>query len=372
MNERNTMSQLTRTFRAPDARGALAQVKAALGSDAVIVSTREVSGGLFRQKEVEVVATLTTSEPVLEAAPAKPATRPDESRAELAQLRQMLESMRAEVRSLSRPEPKPSAAPEATELLARLAQRGVERTIAQEITHQAVAKGRAGEGVLNAAREAIGERLLAGRAPWLRDHKKAIALVGPTGVGKTTTLAKIAARAVMESKLKVALITIDTYRIGACEQVARYGEIMKLPTHVARDQRDLAKALNACSGADLVLIDTAGRSLPEAVAQQAEMLRAVPQLQLYLVLSAATGPRELAGTADRYRAMRPERLMFTKLDEAIAPGSVLSASMRIGRPVVALADGQRVPEDLHATSNESLTELVLGSTSNAAYAAGGR
>jgi flagellar biosynthesis protein FlhF len=369
MNERNTMAQLTRTFRASDARGALAQVKAALGPDAVIVSTREVSGGLFRQKEVEVVASLTSPEAPPERT-ATPMARAEESKAELAQLRDMLEAMRAEVRSLSRPEPKPTAAPEATELLGRLAQRGVERTIAQEITHQACAKGRAGSSVLLAARDAIGERLISGRAPWLRDHKKAIALVGPTGVGKTTTLAKIAARAVMESKLQVALITIDTYRIGACEQVARYGEIMKLPTHVARDQRDLAKALTACSGADLVLIDTAGRSLPEAVAQQAELLRAIPQLQLYLVLSAATGPRELAGAADRYRAMRPERLLFTKLDEAIAPGSVLSASMRIGRPVVALADGQRVPEDLHATSNESLIELVLGEPS-AARAAGG-
>ncbi len=362
------MAQLTRTFRAADARGALAQVKAALGPDAVIVSTREVSGGLFRQKEVEVIASLAAPEPER---PLPSMARAEASKAELAQLREMLESMRAEVRSLSRPEPKPSSAPEAAELLGRLAQRGVERTIAQEITHQAIAKGRAGAGVLQAARDAIGERLIAGRAPWLRDHKKAIALVGPTGVGKTTTLAKIAARAVMESKLKVALITIDTYRIGACEQVARYGEIMKLPTHVARDQRDLAKALTACSGADLVLIDTAGRSLPEAVAQQAELLRAIPQLQLYLVLSAATGPRELAGAADRYRAMRPERLLFTKLDEAVAPGSVLSASMRIGRPVVALADGQRVPEDLHPTTDESLTELVLGAAS-VSRAAGGR
>ena len=358
------MAQLTRTFRALDARSALAQVKAALGPDAVIVSTREVSGGLFRQKEVEVTASLAAPEPEVAL------NKADTTKEELTRLRNMLESMRAEVRNLSRPEPK-QPAPEATELLARLANRGVERTIAQEIVHQAIAKGRAHEGVLAAAQEAISERLISGRAPWLRDHKKAIALVGPTGVGKTTTLAKIAARAVMESKLKVALITIDTYRIGACEQVARYGEIMKLPTHVARDRRDLGRALEACAGADLILIDTAGRSLPEAVAQQAELLRAVPGLQLFLVLSAATGPRELAGAADRYRAMRPERLMFTKLDEAVAPGSLLSASVRIGRPVVGLADGQRVPEDIHSTSNESLCELVLGGA-EALRQAGGR
>jgi len=189
---------------------------------------------------------------------------------------------------------------------------------------------------------------------------KNIIMVGPTGVGKTTTVAKIAAKAIVESRLKVSLITVDTYRIGASEQIARYGSIMRVPTFVARDRDELAVAMEKSKDADLVLIDTAGRAVSEAVARQAELLRTVPGVQLFLVLSAATGPRELAAAADRYRRLAPERVIFSKVDEAVAPGSVLSAAVRINRPVACIADGQRVPEDLHAVTSDELTGLVLG------------
>jgi flagellar biosynthesis protein FlhF len=179
-------------------------------------------------------------------------------------------------------------------------------------------------------------------------------------VGKTTTLAKVAARAIMEQKLKVALITVDTYRIGASEQVMRYGEIMSIPTFVARDRIELTRSLEKCGNADLVLVDTAGRSVSEAVARQAEMLRAIEGIQLYLVMSACTGPREMAAAAERYRALKPERLIVTKTDEAVGPGSLLSASVRIGRPIVAVADGQRVPEDIHSLSSVELIDLIIG------------
>jgi flagellar biosynthesis protein FlhF len=179
-------------------------------------------------------------------------------------------------------------------------------------------------------------------------------------VGKTTTLAKIAARAIMESKLKVALVTVDTYRIGASEQVTRYGEIMGVPTYVARDRIELSRVMEKVAGADLVLVDTAGRSVSEAVARQAERLRSIDGISLYLVVSACSGARELAAAAERYRALQPDRLIVTKVDEAVGPGSLLSASVRIGRPIVAVADGQRVPEDVHALSSPELVDLVVG------------
>ena len=109
-----------------------------------------------------------------------------------------------------------------------------------------------------------------------------------------------------------------------------------------------------------MLIDTAGRSLSEAVARQAELLRTVQGVQLLLVVSAATGSREIAAVADRYRALRPDRLIVTKVDEAVGPGGLLSAAIRIGRPISAVADGQRVPEDLHALTSGQLVDLVVG------------
>jgi flagellar biosynthesis protein FlhF len=137
---------------------------------------------------------------------------------------------------------------------------------------------------------------------------------------------------------------------------------MSVPTFVARDRLELNRSIERCANADLVLVDTAGRSVSEAVARQAEMLRSIEGIQLYLTVSACTGAREMAAAAERYRALSPERLLVTKIDEAIGPGSLLSASVRIGRPIVSVTDGQRVPEDIHALSSAELVELVLGQT----------
>ena len=175
----------------------------------------------------------------------------------------------------------------------------------------------------------------------------------------------------MGSKQKVALITVDTYRIGASEQLTRYGEIMNVPTFVARDRVELTRAIERCGNAELILVDSAGRSMSEAVARQAEMLRSVEGISLCLTVSACTGPREMAAAAERYRSLAPEQLLITKVDEASGPGSLLSASVRIGRPIVAVCDGQRVPEDIHALSGADLVELVLGER-RAAQTAGAR
>lgn len=416
-----------RTFRAPDSRSALAMVKAALGPDAIIIATREVSNGLFRPKEMEVTAALpdpgpqtkaletsrwvappaatrpaevppmlTPRRPTTTEVPASRPSSPDlfqvltsameperptvnaEVNDELVRLRGAFESMQREMKTLARQslERELSMPGAATDLFAHLTSQGVEQPLAEECVRQALeqAKDARQESLLPALRNAISERVIAGRAPWLTDQRRrTIALVGPTGVGKTTTLAKIAARAIMESKLKVALITVDTYRIGASEQVMRYGEIMSVPTFVARDRVELNRALERTAGADLVLVDTAGRSVSEAVARQAEMLRAVEGMQLYLVLSAGTGSRELAAASERYRPMQPERLIVTKVDEAIGTGSILSASVRIGRPIVAVSDGQRVPEDIHALNSSALVDLVIGTPGQHDVAkAGGR
>ncbi len=425
-----------RTFRAPDSRSALAMVKAALGPDAIIIATREVSNGLFRPKEMEVTAALPEPGPLSKALdsqpwartttqqlPAIPAPAPSvppsmtprrtaeqpetqmsarttttqlsstdlqqaisaaaENRGsdmndELVRLRGAFESMQREMKTLTRQrvERDTNLPGAATDLYSHLITQGVEEQLADECVRQAVelAKDTRIETLLPVLRSAVSERIIGGRAPWLADQRRrTIALVGPTGVGKTTTMAKIAARAIMESKLKVALITIDTYRIGASEQVLRYGEIMSVPTFVARDRIELNRALERTASADLVLVDTAGRSMSEAVARQAEMLRAVEGMQLYLVVSAGTGAREMAAAAERYRAMQPERLIVTKVDEAVGSGSLLSASVRIGRPIVAVSDGQRVPEDIHALSSTELVDLVVGTPGKATVTkAGGR
>jgi flagellar biosynthesis protein FlhF len=386
------MSPTIRTFRADNARSALDAVKAAFGQQAIILSTREVRGGLFRSAEIEITAALSDPrDDAPENQPQKkqprhdeppenqkdeprpsalrgygpPANADSEVSGQLLMLRGVVEEVRRELQSVTSPRTAGRddlrMSPQASSLFSHLCLRGVEETLAEEAVKHAAAANEGGQaGLLNALRALFAERLVPGKAPWLRDQRRVIALVGPTGVGKTTTLAKIAARALMESRMKVSLITLDTYRIGASDQVARYGEIMNVPTHVAKDRAELAKAIGRSSDADLVLIDTAGRSMSEAVARQAELIRTVPGVQLHLVVSAATGARELAAVADRYKGLSPDRLLVTKVDEAAGPGSLLSAAVRVMRPIVAVADGQRVPEDLHDLSGAQLVDLVIG------------
>lgn len=389
------MSATVRTFRAPDSTSALAAVKAALGPDAILISTRTVQGGLFRRPEVEVTAAagplveppapprvsvrLGAVAPPAASAPASPERaaparreppRPvdDPLASEVQLLRRSVEEARralATVTREARAGRELQIPPAAAEVYARLLGRGVEPALAEELVRQALEQDETPRrrALVGLVRDLVGERLVPCRAPWLHAGRHVIALVGPTGVGKTTTLAKIAARALLEAKKKVALLTVDTYRIGACDQLARYGEIMGAPVLVARDRGELVRAYERVKDADLVLVDTAGRSSPEDVARQAELVRAIPKVQLHLVVSAATGALELAAIGERYRALQPDRLLFSKLDEAAGPAAVLSVAARISRPVSCVANGQRVPEDLHALTGPELADLVLAEES---------
>ena len=371
-----------RTFRAADTRSALAAVKAALGPDAVIVGTRQIPRTLLRAAEVEVTAALhppAAPEPApLEPAPAAAPRVEPALAGELAALREALAEARRELRRVSveaRTQQALHLDPVAAHVHDGLIEAGFEPAIAEELVRQSLplARRAADPAALHAAvRERLERRVSAARAPWLRDEARVLAFVGPTGVGKTTTLAKIAARAVLESRRRIALVTVDTYRVGGSDQLARYGEILGAPTHVARNRQELLEAVARCANADLVLIDTAGRSTSEAVAQQAESIRTVPGVQMHLVVSAAAGARELAAVAERYRPLGPERIVVSKVDEAVAPAGVLSALVRVDRPVSCVANGQRVPEDLRAVDERDLVDLLLGAADRGRAAAGGR
>lgn len=385
------MTPLVRTFRAPDSSAALAAVKAAFGPEAVIVSTRTVDAGLFRRPEVEITAAagplpeppapvspvrlrpaLATPEPPPPVLQRTALARPvdDPLADEVVLLRRSVEEARralAAVMRETRAGRELQLPPAGAEVYARLTGRGTEAPLAEGLVRSALELARLPEtaAVLAAVKDLLGERLLPCRAPWLHDGRQVIAVVGPTGVGKTTTLAKMAARALLETRKRVAFVTLDTYRIGATEQLARYGEIMSVPVLTARDRGELLRAMERVADADLVLVDTAGRSSPEDVARQASIVRSIPRVQLHLTISAATGALELASVADRYRALGPDRLVLTKVDEAAGPGGILSAAVRVQRPISCVADGQRVPEDLHAFTGPQLVDLVAGADTGA-------
>lgn len=397
---------VVRTFRAPDARSALTAVKAAFGADAVILDTRQIGGGLFSRPQIEVTA----------APPAVPARTADDREASkspwaryrseprsgaarrLGDLREPGASASAAARGeiggdqfagfrRERLEGRPhghgtpgrdgdSALSQgrggawrdgdvelgatARRVFKHLLDRGVDADHARQLVDDAGAEGaRTAADLFAAVGQRLRTTLRAAPAPWGREGRRTIALIGPTGVGKTTAIAKIAARALLETGFKVGLVTVDTYRVGASDQLARYGRIMGLPTHVARNQAELATAIDRCRDADLILIDTAGRSDPQSRSAQVDLVRTAPQVQLHLVMSVAAGGRELAAVARRYKAFGAERLIFTKLDEAEAPAGVLAAAAVVPRPISCICDGQRVPEDIHTVTEESLVERLL-------------
>ena len=191
--------------------------------------------------------------------------------------------------------------------------------------------------------------------------QRRIALVGPTGVGKTTTIAKLAAWYLARQYGKLALITIDTYRIAAVEQLKVYGEIMRLPVEVVMDPRQLAACLQKHRDASLILIDTSGHSPQNAemVAELGEFFAACPPIERHLVLSATTRENELLHSLRAFQTLHVERTIFTKIDECSNLGVLLNVQLHNAQPLSFLTNGQRVPEDLLEIDRRSVAELIL-------------
>lgn len=186
--------------------------------------------------------------------------------------------------------------------------------------------------------------------------------VGPTGVGKTTTLAKLAARYALYQGERVGIITIDHYRIGAVEQLRTYAEITGLPLEVVMTPRDLRRALERLNGCQRILIDTAGRSTLNTlhIQELAGYLQNLPPAEIFLVISATTKRPDLKNITDNFRYMGYNRLIFTKLDETCTYGILLNGVYLTDLPVVYLTNGQSVPDDICLADVEQMSSLILG------------
>jgi flagellar biosynthesis protein FlhF len=385
-----------KTFQAKTMADAMAQVKRVLGRDAVILHTRTVTqGGLLGiggQPLVEVTAT--TGGPDLPPAVRRSIVRRAAAReantgcadtstmhadgisppstlagdrdllAELAELRAMIEGHVRDARRWHLPE----LPCELQEAYTRLIQTDVAEDLAAQIVEEV-------RGQLDPAQladpDAVRERLAAYIESMLpvagpirlirRAEPTLIAIIGPTGVGKTTTIAKLAANFSLREHRKVGLITIDTYRIAAVEQLKTYAQIVNVPLEVVMTPSQLRHALDRMRDRDIVLLDTAGRSQNDQIKinELRCFLEEARPHEVHLVLSGTCSQRVLGETIERFGPLGVNRVIFTKLDEAVGFGAILSCLNRAKAKLSYITAGQDVPEDIEVGRSRRVAELIV-------------
>lgn len=365
-----------------DMQEAMTKIRSQLGSDAVILSNRPVRKkglvGLFSKPLIEVMVAYEAepkngaakqpkaAEPLQAAqAPSQPAqsARSEESPAsavsaipdaKLDEMEKRMESMNAAMLELAS---KLHVAPAAQRYCKEIQQQfvhlidcEVEEGIARNIADEAQdISDKRKAGPAEAFEQVIRQRLGDPEGIKLQRFKRTVAVfIGPTGAGKTTTIAKLAAKYAIHDKAKVGLITADAYRIAAHEQIKTYADILEVPLRTIYKPEEITQALQELEDADIVLVDTPGKS-PNDKGHQAEIASIISRSgasEVFLVLSAATGYKSCAMVADQYRFVNDFKVLLTKMDETVTNGMMLNARALTGKPLSYVTTGQSVPDDI--------------------------
>ncbi|MEB2298099.1 flagellar biosynthesis protein FlhF [Lysinibacillus xylanilyticus] len=192
-------------------------------------------------------------------------------------------------------------------------------------------------------------------------EKKYINVLGPTGVGKTTTIAKMAARAVLEKKKKVGFITTDTYRIAAIEQLKTYAGLLQAPVEIAYNATDFEQAIHRLSHLDIVFIDTAGRNYKEVkyVDDLQRLIKFDDQAESFLVLAMTTKEKDMANIIEQFKQLPIEKFIFTKIDETNSIGTMINLMIKYNKGLAYYTNGQEVPEDIEEADLEAVLNLFF-------------
>ncbi|WP_152392486.1 flagellar biosynthesis protein FlhF [Paenibacillus guangzhouensis] len=196
----------------------------------------------------------------------------------------------------------------------------------------------------------------------IQSHTRVIYVAGPTGVGKTTTIAKLAADQLFRHGRKVGFITSDTYRIAAVEQLRTYATILNIPLEVVNSPADLMRAMKALEHCDLIFMDTAGRNFRNEllVSELNSLLKPLDASETYLVLSLTAKYRDMAKVVEHFQKYQLDKVIFTKLDETGTYGSILNVIHDYHLKLSYITDGQNVPEDIRLLESERIIQLILG------------
>lgn len=368
---------------------AMTRIRYELGKDAVIISQRKIRkpgfSGLFSKKIIEVTAAIEnvkkneedvvnsieaikkaldnkTTENKPEAKSQKESSGNDnnikDSNSEILKEVNEMKSMLSDI--ANKTSAKTEKAPKKTKLQVMLESNDITEKIAKKIATKT--KNIEGEKTdLEKAEAAIQKMVSISKV-----HGDGVmVLVGPTGVGKTTTIAKLAGKFSLVDKKKVGLITIDTYRIGAVEQLKTYADIMNIPFRVVLTIKEMEKAITDLSDCDIILVDTTGRSSKNTM--QISELRAFIEKtktdNIHLVMSSTTKNKDIELIIEGYKPLNYNNIIITKLDETTTYGSVLNI-LEIGKkPLSYVTTGQNVPDDIKRLTDSEVSKLVLGEDS---------
>lgn len=376
-----------KSYYSRSVEGALAAAREELGPEAMLVESRKAAPEARHLGEYEVVVALTSSAPVSAEDPSA-TLRSDRLSQDVAELKKELEGMRRAItRTAFAPPQWLSGAPDLSDAYAALTASEVAPDLAREIVQGAESRLGGGPGLRaspigqprdshtypHALTQELESRFTVqpslGRT---ESGCRITALVGPPGAGKTTTLVKLAVNYGLACRRPVLLISMDNFRIAAAEQLRSYAGILGVGIQVLDTVSALAQTIEENRSKDLILIDTPGLGFAELGESSAlaRFLSTRPDISTQLALAASVKPADLARMVDAYQVFKPQRLMFTKLDETASFGPILNEAVRTGMPLSFFATGQRIPEDLEEVAAARLTGLILsGQTARSRSAA---
>ncbi|EOC99724.1 flagellar biosynthesis protein FlhF [Caldisalinibacter kiritimatiensis] len=366
-----------------------------LGSDAVILHTRKIKKpgilGLFKRQLIEVVAALDDSENGLKKQAYKKEynnnlgfseinqnslfktrsnmknenteDKNNEVNEEIKKLRVLMEDF---IKNTDDKNSEERLSPELKRYLDNLINNGVEEKVAfnilNKIDKHMNIKALDQEKTKNVVKKSIINYIGEPKQIELDGSQKVVFFVGPTGVGKTTTLAKIAANFTIQNKDKVGLITADTYRIAAVEQLKTYSEILDIPLKIIYETEEIYEALSNLSDKELILVDTAGRSHKNQhqINELTELINSVNNKEIFLVLSASTDWKTVKSIIENYNFLEDYKIIFTKLDETEDLGIILNSQYYYKKSLSYFTVGQNVPEDIRVADVKLLTKQLIG------------